>query len=1083
MSRTANPSVRTPEEVRITPTFIALAPANAYSRNLSPHDDPSMPARLQLLGRFTLSAPDETLVPISAARIQSLLAWTALHHGSHERGRVASTLWPDLSESQARNNLRQLLHQLRRAWPGFADTLEANDAVLGWRVPPQLDVLEFEHHFTRAQDAWRRGDRVAAASALEAATALYGGPLIPDCTDAWAEDRRARLARQATEALDLIVRLHEERHDLPQAIAAAVRMVALDEANERSCLRLMRLHALAGDRPAALRVYEHCVRALRDDFDTNPSADLQAAAKRLSSPRRGRLADTVAQSPLPLVGREREWRELRRAWDDVQKGTRLCVLISGEAGVGKSRLAEEMLTWADAQGIAAARARAYEAEGRLALAPVAEWLRSAAVRPSLDGLDAATRAECSRLVPDLHDQSPIGEPAPLSDYWHRQRFFDALARAVNAAAPTLLLVLDDLQWSDPDTLEWLHYLLRNDSPSRLLVVGTARDDETGAEHPLTRFQTATRATNQLREIALSSLDAAETGRLAATVRETEVDTAAALRLYVETRGNPLFIVETMRAGGPAPSTGQLTSIPARVQAVIMGRLHQLSPDARELAGLAAAAGRAFDPELLVAASGLDEERATRAFDELWRRKIIREATPDGNSFDLTHDRVRDVAYGMLGPAERRRWHLRLAAALESRSTGTPDAIASQLAAHYDRGGQPARAVQYYEQAARVAQRLFAYEESRALLERLLDVLANMPDNEQRARLELEARLMLAAAIRVLEGWASPRLEPVHARVMVLSEQVGTLEQRAIALVSAGFFGEVRAQFDRVGEHIAEMRETADRSGSPTLRVMAATAAAGHCIMTGRFGMGEAVYRDTASWYDPAQHPVHVRLTGADFGVLQRAWTSHGLWALGDARAALDRASEALALASRHNHPFSQALAYAYRSTLYQFEGDVEACAHDASAALETATRSRVSYYAAWAAILLAWKDSIPTSTLQNATTILARIDEFLATGAGSRHPYYLALAADAHERAGDAPTALSLLDRAIACAARQGDTWFDADLHRRRAETCALLGRPADAELAVQRAIDIATAQEAPSFLARALATRDRLTSNAPTNG
>jgi DNA-binding SARP family transcriptional activator len=1040
-----------------------------------------MPARLQLLGRFTLRAPDGTLVPISAARVQSLLAWTALHPGAHERGRVASILWADVSDSQARNNLRQLLHQLRRAWPSYAGSLEANDTVLGWRAPVQVDVSEFEHHFARAQDAWRRGDRVAAASALDAATALYDGPLIPTCADAWVEDRRARQARQGAEALDLVVRLHEERHELPQAIAAAMRLVALDPAEERSCLRLMRLHALAGDRPAALRAYDSCVRALREELDTGPSAELQEAAKRLSVPRRRHRPDGGAQSPLPLVGRDREWRELRRAWDDVQKGARLCVLISGEAGVGKSRLAEEMLTWAEAQGIAAARARVYEAEGRLALAPVAEWLRSAAVRPSLDGLDAATRVECSRLVPDLHDASPVAEPAPLSDYWHRQRFFDALARAVNAAAPTLLLVLDDLQWSDPDTLEWLHYLLRSDSPSVLLVVGTARDDETGADHPVTRFRTAARATNQLREIALASLDAAETGRLAASVAGTDVDTEAALRLYVETRGNPLFIVETMRAGGPAPQTGQLTSIPARVQAVIMGRLHQLSADARDLAGLAAAAGRAFDPELLVAASGLDEERATRAFDELWRRKIIREATADGSSFDLTHDRVRDVAYGMLGPAERRRWHLRLAAALESRFAASSDVVASQLAAHYDRAGQPARAVPYYEQAARVAQRLFAYEESRALLERLLDVLAHTPDNDHRARQELEARLMLAAAIRVLEGWASPRLEPVHARVMVLSEQVGTLEQRAIALLSAGFFGEVRAQLDRVGEHIAEMREAADRSGSPTLRVMAATAAAGHCIMTGRFGMGEAVYRDTASWYDPAQHPVHVRLTGADFGVLQRAWTSHGVWALGDARAALDRASEALALATGHGHPFSQALAYAYRSTLYQLEGDVESCAKDASAALETATRSRVSYYGAWAAILLAWKDSIATSTVEAAAIVLGRIDEFLATGAGSRHPYYLALAAEAHQRAGDGMTALSLLDRAIACAARQGDTWFDADLHRRRAETCALLGRAADADAAVQVAIDIATAQEAPSFLARALATRARLATNPST--
>jgi tetratricopeptide (TPR) repeat protein len=406
-----------------------------------------------------------------------------------------------------------------------------------------------------------------------------------------------------------------------------------------------------------------------------------------------------------------------------------------------------------------------------------------------------------------------------------------------------------------------------------------------------------------------------------------------------------------------------------------------------------------------------------------------------------------------------------------------------VAAQYDRGGQPARAVTYYERAARGAQRLFAYEESCVLLQRLLVLVGQVTDGAARARLEFQARVMLSAAIRVLEGWASPRLESMHTRVVELSEQIGTPEERAVARLSYAFFGEVRGEFARVRESLDELRDAAERADSPTLRVMAAAATAGYHVMTGGFATADALYRETASWYEPSQHHAHVALTGADFGVLHRAWTSHALWALGDRDGAVARASQAVDLAVAHAHPFSEALANAYLAMVYQLDGDLDACTRCAARALETATRSRVTYYAAWASILLAWADAVRAPSPSHAARIEACIDEFVSTGAGSRLPYYLALAAEGHRHAGDRSTALDLIERALACSARQGDSWYDAELHRRHAEALADVGRTAEAEIAARRAVELAQAQGARPFEARAEETRARIAANAAANG
>ena len=341
-----------------------------------------------------------------------------------------------------------------------------------------------------------------------------------------------------------------------------------------------------------------------------------------------------------------------------------------------------------------------------------EWLRSDAVRHSLSRLADVWLTEIARLVPELVDKrSPLPRPERMTEFGQRQRFFEALARAVLATPQPLLLVIDDLQWCDRETLEWLHFLLRSDPKKRVLIVGTARLEELVPAHPVVDWLVDLRSEGNVIELSLDSLDAAETAQLAIQVSKRQLDDESASRLYRETEGNPLFVVEMASASlskgehkrdrgarassATRPSTANL---PPRMHAVIARRLAQLSPAARELAGLAATVGRVFTLDILRKASGADTDGLDHGLDELWQRRIVRIVPPQSavngstgegltttaSGFDFSHDKIRDVAYAELSPVGRRYWHLRIAEALEEIHAASLDPVSAQLAAQYER---------------------------------------------------------------------------------------------------------------------------------------------------------------------------------------------------------------------------------------------------------------------------------------------------------------------------------------------------------------------------------------------------------------
>jgi predicted ATPase len=347
-------------------------------------------------------------------------------------------------------------------------------------------------------------------------------------------------------------------------------------------------------------------------------------------------------------------------------------LIRGEAGIGKTRLTEEVTRRVQSRGIVAV-SRAYMAEGRLAYSPVADWLANPLLCAKLGRLESAWMRELARLVPDLLIERPdVCAPSPAMDANQRRHFLEAISRGILAFGEPTLLVLDDMQWCDSETLEWLHFLLRFAPQAPLLVLGTVRSEEVSESGAIATLIRTLQRREQITEISLGRLNESQTGVLAAHV-DSRCEPSWNAALYEQTEGVPLFIVEVIRSGlasnacfapGRAASPDAVFEpdpvVPIRIRSIVEHRLSLLSPEAREIADIAAIAGRSFAVDLLQLASGFSGEALLLALDELWRRCVIREHGPD--SYDFTHDKIREVAASRASKARRCHYHARVAAA-------------------------------------------------------------------------------------------------------------------------------------------------------------------------------------------------------------------------------------------------------------------------------------------------------------------------------------------------------------------------------------------------------------------------------------
>ncbi len=1012
--------------------------------------------RISLFGNLRIEVAGRPVTAVNTNRLHSLIAYLVLHSDTAQpRERLAFLLWPASTESQARTNLRQLLHNLKRALPAECNALVTDHFAVQWRQDAScsIDAIDFQAALAEANAARTENDRTREIQSLTTAAQLYDDDLLPALYDDWLTPLREEYRRRLANALHRVATLFEEQNEYAAAIPWADRLVALDPLCEAHYQLLIRLHASNHDRASALRAYHQCMRVLRREMGVEPGPATQELFSQVlkAEPGTSTAAKPVShlQKARALIGRTMEWHQLAAAWQSaVEDGPRVAV-ISGEPGIGKTRLADELFESCVRQGHAAAHARCYAGQGQVAYAPVAEWLRSDVVRAGWTNLGPQRLAELVRLVPEIREQFQQpeslrpGQAGPFAESWQRLHFYESLNAAFGKTRKPLLLYLDDMQWCDPDSFEWLNSLLTSPAAVGILLLGTVRAEETDREHPFIRFLAGLRQSGMVVEIPLQSLDAEETAELARRESAKPLESGNLEEIFRSTRGNPLFVVETVRAG--LQST--------RVHAVIASRLAQLTPASYELAGFASVVGRPFSFELLEKATDWDEASVSQALDELWRRRIVE--SRGASEYDFTHDRLREVACAELSLVRQRYLHRRVARALAEVYAADSESWNRQIASHFEQAGMAEEAIDYYRRAAAHARQRYADTEAADLLKRAVALCRGFPESDRRLKQELELLVALGPALLTTEGYSAAATGATYERALYLSKR---FDERIILETLSGtwVFHMVRGDLEKAREFSLEFLRVAERE--QTLGP----------ILAGNFILGSSLFHlgqleasldhmTTAIRSNSAPtESVLALFAGSDIGVFGRSYLAHIAWHRDDVQRANLYSVEAIAAARRMRHPFSEAIALDYAAMLHVFRGESRAALERGREAVGLCGRYGFAYYLAMANVLTGWAEAAESDAADGLAQLREGLEGLRRLGAELRLPYYFALLAETFGRAGLVGEALASLSTGFAFATKNGEKWALAELHRVQGNLLASEGKFEAARASFRRGVEVA---------------------------
>lgn len=691
------------------------------------------PLTVHLFGGFSVRQGVEPLPPIPSRAARSLLAYLVVNRGRpHPRASLAGVFWPDLGEGRARRRLSHTLWQIQDAlseMPAAEPYLLATSDALAFNTDASywLDVEEFERCVAYGG---RRRDGALGEDELEVlrrGVELYRGDFMSGFEDEWVLVEQERLRHHHLEALGRLVEVAKSHGRYDEALTYARRLTNHDPVREDAHREVMRLSTLLGRTSQALQQFERCRSVLLEELGTGPAAETAALYERIQRERRfpadalpsGAGADDGDDGRSPFVGRARERRMLVDRLERVLAGTGGVVLVEAPAGVGKSRLATVgaadaawrgfSVLWAGCQDLPSARP--YEA---IAAAMEGE-LTPLRVEQLAHRLEPVWVAEAARVLAgfvQVLDGVPGSPPLPGAE--GSQRLHEALCRVLtelSCVAP-VLLVLDDVHRADEETLATLRAVSRRIADSRIMLVLTYRADEARQRPDVWEALRDIDRCCRPDRLLLQPLSAFETAELARrSLPSGNVAPQAATRLQRETGGNPLFIVETLRAvvdadrreGGREPQDDGMLPLPGSIRDIITARLTSLGSEARTVLATASVHGPGLDLSTLALACRPDLPRGkvVDALDDLLRGGVLQQA--DGR-YGFPHEQVRRVVSEELTPEQRALLHARVGRAIERQDPGDVAA----LAYHFTQAGAASEAVRYHRQAAREAVDLHAY---------------------------------------------------------------------------------------------------------------------------------------------------------------------------------------------------------------------------------------------------------------------------------------------------------------------------------------------------------------------------------------
>ena len=718
---------------------------------------------LTLLGSPTLTVDGVATTASLGAKPLALLAYLALEPGTHSREQLAALLWGEHPDTAARASLRQAVMQLREV---VGDALHVTRESVELTRPIECDVQAFEG--AAVSDP-------SAAVAFDVPHFLAGLSVRHSpAFDEWAGEKRDELLRLFRGALGARAKDAMAKWQWRDAAAEAARWLAWEPLADEPARLLVESLYLAGDRAGALARFAEFRDRLRAETGSPPGKALTQLVRKIElddGPRPTRPITDEWYTHAPafesgLVGRTAELEVLRRAWSGTQRGGGRVALIEGEAGVGKSRLADEFLRWVATESGAVLRARGYDARAGVPYGPVVEVLRDALTAPGLAGADPQWLAEVARLLPELRQRfsglPEITPPPAPAEAW---RLFEAVAQLLLAVAAEqpIAVAIDDLHWCDGDSCNLLHFLTRRLENAPVLWCATLTLGELQRDAPAARLCRALRVKPKAAVLALTPLGEQEVWQMIREMGHVAAPTGGrrlAARLHQVTGGNPFYVVELLktlfaqgwltadansgewRVGAtPAGATDIVMSL--TVHDAIAERIESLPPDLHEILLTIAVAGVGCRASVLSHVHGISRLRAAALADELAERRLVQE---EDGLYRCAHPVIARVVRDSLTTSRRRELHRAIAVTLDQLATeGVPTTPPGEVARHAELGGERGLAYRQALKASEAARQRYAYEEALAWLD--LAAATASPGGESDTVNQLTAEVLGMAGLR------------------------------------------------------------------------------------------------------------------------------------------------------------------------------------------------------------------------------------------------------------------------------------------------------------------------------------------------
>jgi class 3 adenylate cyclase/predicted ATPase/DNA-binding winged helix-turn-helix (wHTH) protein len=812
---------------------------------------------------------------------------------------------------------------------------------------------------------------------------------------------------------------------------------------------------------------------------------------------RGRLDIAMSQQLTPFVGREAELAVLRERLAHLRQGLGQVVLLQGDAGMGKSRLVQQVKTALVAEGFTCIEYWGSPYAQHTALHPVVEWLQGC-----LHGDDASEPTPLARLealvqqagldlpehLPrlaalvslDLHEARY--QALQLTPQRLRQRTLETLVALVIGLAvqqPVCVLV-EDLHWLDPTTLEWLDLLMAQGPTAPLFTLLTCRPS----------FVSPWGGRTHLTPLTIPRLTPQQVTQMVEWLGGDRLSAAHVQHIVALTDGVPLFVEEVTRfvlaaqrlqghpSHGASGNTAPETAIPATLRDALMARLDQLGP-AKGTAQLGAVIGREFSYTLLQAVTPLDADRLYQDLQQLVETELLYQRGAGASATYLfKHTLIQEAAYASLLRRTQQQYHRHIAQVLESQLPETMATHPEVLARHYTAAALPAQALSYWQQAAQRASERSAHVEVIAFLEHGRAALACLPAAAARDKHELELHLALGAPLIATRGWAAPEVEQVYARALVLCQQLGDSPQRFAGLFGLFTFSLVRGEVQTARMRAEDCRQLAQRLHDPGLLLEADTALGAALFYLGEWESARTFLEEGRTLYDPQQHGAHAWHYGQDPRVVGHAFAAWVLWFQGYPDQAIARAHEAIRCARQLAHPFSLALALNLAAVVHHLCRDAPTTTARAEAAMTLATEHGFAHWQGAGMMFRGWAVAQHGHSHEEGTVQLRQgLEAWHATGAQVLDPYWLALLAETYGRGGQTAAGLQTVEDGLAVVHHTAQHFYAAELYRLQGELLLQHATPdaVQAENCFHQALAIARHQQARSLELRAALSLARL--------